>query len=73
MIKLSRLSALLHRSRARAPSRCSIGAGPAVAQQTEAAGTVRTAVETWLKGRYKVDEVRTLRSPACGRCASATT
>ncbi len=57
MIKLSRLSAFVAGVLLSAFV-LSIGADPARAQQAEAAGTVRTAVETWLKGRYKVDEVR---------------
>ena len=39
-------------------------AGLAVAQAADPAGTVRTAVETWLKGRYKVEEVR--KTPVTG-------
>lgn len=34
------------------------GAAPAAAQVADPAGTVRSAVDAWLKGRYKVDEVR---------------
>jgi thiol:disulfide interchange protein DsbC len=37
---------------------------PAHAQSGDASATVRTAVETWLKGRYKVEEVR--RTPLPG-------
>ncbi len=36
----------------------------AVAQATDPAATVRGAVDTWLKGRYKVDEVR--KTPVAG-------
>ena len=57
MFKLPRLSAFIAGAVLSAFA-LSIGADPARAQQAEAAGTVRTAVETWLKGRYKVDEVR---------------
>ncbi len=39
-------------------------AGLAFAQAGDPAGTVRGAVETWLKGRYKVDEVR--KTPVAG-------
>ncbi len=34
------------------------GAGPAAAQVADPAANVRSAVDAWLKGRYKVDDVR---------------